>query len=73
VTAHREFKIDNSFTLEASFCGPSAAPGVSFRISDYERMGAKLCEALLILNTRVILENSQIAIQSNDFMYQLEA
>lgn len=41
---------DNVFTLEASFCGPNIGPrkDTHFRIEDYQSIGHKLCQAILI-------------------------
>eukprot|EP00391_Amoebophrya_sp_Ameob2_P000675 CAMPEP_0179009986 /NCGR_PEP_ID=MMETSP0795-20121207/16561_1 /TAXON_ID=88552 /ORGANISM="Amoebophrya sp., Strain Ameob2" /LENGTH=993 /DNA_ID=CAMNT_0020705213 /DNA_START=120 /DNA_END=3100 /DNA_ORIENTATION=- len=46
---YKEFKILNSFTLEASFCGPSIGglKGCHFNTRHLEQMGADICKTLL--------------------------
>ena len=48
VVGWREFGISQSFTMEASFCGPSKGPGAGsqFRSIDLERMGREFCLTL---------------------------
>lgn len=49
VVAFQELRILNSFTLEASFCGPSIGnkAGTHFSTLDLQRMGTLLCRAAL--------------------------
>jgi hypothetical protein len=44
----REFKIQNSYTLEASFCGATqgAGKGLHFTTGDLENMGVSICKSL---------------------------
>jgi hypothetical protein len=44
----KELKLQQSYTLEASFCGASLGPyaGTHFMTQDFEDMGLRFCEAL---------------------------
>ena len=48
VAVFKELKLQQSYTLEASFCGASLGPykGTHFMTQDFEDMGLRFCEAL---------------------------
>jgi hypothetical protein len=48
VVCWREFKVMNSYTLEASFCGADQGPskGMHFNSRDLENMGVSICKSL---------------------------
>jgi hypothetical protein len=50
VVVWREFQLINSFTCEASFCGPSQGmyKGLHFNIQMYMNMGKDFCRTLAV-------------------------
>ncbi|OQR99295.1 metalloprotease family M14B [Achlya hypogyna] len=50
VVVHQELGVVNSYTLEASFCGPDFGPkkDTQMSIADLESMGASWCQSLLV-------------------------
>lgn len=46
VVAFKDLKLQNSFTLEASMCGPSSED-VHYNVVDYESIGASVCKGLI--------------------------
>lgn len=50
VVVHHELGVTNSYTLEASFCGPDFGPrkGTQFSTWDLEGMGRSWCQSLLV-------------------------
>ena len=44
ITIWKELNIDCVYTLESSFCGNDG--GKNYEISDYEKIGAKLCTGI---------------------------
>lgn len=69
VVAYKDLKIMNSFTLEASMCGPSF-DDVHFRTTDYEKMGRYVCEALMYYEDKPYIQ--KLMLQLSQMHHQRE-
>ncbi|KDO33068.1 hypothetical protein SPRG_01883 [Saprolegnia parasitica CBS 223.65] len=60
VVVHQELGVINSYTLEASFCGPDfgAKKDTQMSIADLEAMGATWCQSLLVYYELHAIESS---------------
>mmetsp|Transcript_1831 Transcript_1831/g.6502 ORF Transcript_1831/g.6502 Transcript_1831/m.6502 type:complete len:594 (-) Transcript_1831:90-1871(-) len=69
VVAYKDLKIMNSFTLEASLCGPSTGD-VHFLTLDYEKMGMYVCKALVKYEDKPYVQ--KLVLQLSQMYHQRE-